>query len=103
MVSLVKGEKVRNDIVESSIRKSGRKKSSRKSMGAGGMGGYIRFRTIKSKGSSKIMGPVMAPTRALSRAVLSPCLLVKSRMTTNAATALASVIGVTGLGAVYDS
>ena len=101
--SLVKGEKVRKEMVESSMRKRGKKKSSRKSVGAGGIGGYILFRTIRSKGSSKIIGPVMAPTRALRNATFIPCLLVNRRMTMNAATALASVIGVTGLGAVYDS
>jgi hypothetical protein len=49
--SLVRGENVRKDMVESSTRKRGRKKSSRKIIGAGGMGGYILFRTMRSNGS----------------------------------------------------
>jgi hypothetical protein len=89
-------------MVESSTRKRGKKKSNRKSIGAGGIGGYILFKTIRSKGSSKIIGPVTDPTKALNNATLGPCFLVKRRMTMNVATALASVIGVTGLGAVYD-
>jgi len=100
--SLVSGENVRNDMVESSTRNSGKKKSRRKIIGAGGMGGYILFRTIRSKGSSKIIGADAAPTRALNSATLNPCLLVNSRMMTNVAAAQASVTGVTGLGAVYD-
>lgn len=100
--NLVRGENVRNDMVESSTRKSGKKNSKRKIIGAGGMGGYILFRTIRSKGSSKIIGADAAPTKALNNATLNPCLLVKSRMMTNVAAAHVSVTGLTGLGAVYD-
>jgi hypothetical protein len=100
--NLVRGENVRKDMVESSTRKRGKKKSSRKSVGAGGMGGYILFRTIKSNGSSKIIGADAAPTKELNNATLTPCRLVKSRMITNVAAADATVTLLTGLGAVYD-
>ena len=100
--NLVSGENVRKDMVESSMRKSGKKNSKRNSNGAEGMGGYILFRTIKSKGNSKIIGAAAAPTKALNNASLNPCFLVNSKMMTNAATADASVTRLTGLGAVYD-
>jgi hypothetical protein len=70
-------------MVESSMRKRGKKKSRRKVMGDGGIGGYIRFSTIKSKGSSKIIGPDIAPRKALNKAAFGPCLRVNSRITIN--------------------
>jgi hypothetical protein len=100
--NLVSGENVRKDMVENSTRKRGKKKSSLKRVGAGGIGGYILFRTIRSKGSSKIIAPDAAPAKALNKATLSPCFLASNMMMRNEAMALASVIGVIGLGAVYD-
>jgi hypothetical protein len=100
--NLVRGENVRKDMVDSSRRKSGKKKSSLKRLGAGGMGGYILVRTIKSKGSSKIIAAEAAPAKALSKETSSPCFLVSNTMMMNVTTALTSVTGLIGLGAVYD-
>ena len=68
----VKGDNVRSESVEISTRKRGKKKSSLNSVGAGGTGGYVLAMTIRSNGSSNIIGPAAVPTKALPRAIFSP-------------------------------
>jgi hypothetical protein len=70
--SFVKGDKVSSENVEISTRNRGRKKSSLNSVGAGGMGGYVLPMTIKSNGSSNIIGAAAVPTKALPSATFSP-------------------------------
>jgi len=70
--SLVKGESVSREKVESSTRNKGRKKSSLNSVGAGGTGGYVLLITIRSNGNSKIIGAAVVPTNALPNATFSP-------------------------------
>jgi hypothetical protein len=67
---LVNGDKVNNEKVEISKRNSGRKKSNVNRVA--GMGGYVLNITIRSKGSSKIIGAAAVPTRALPNAIFSP-------------------------------
>jgi len=70
--SFVKGDNVRSENVETSTRNKGRKKSSLKSVGAGGRAGYVLPMTIRSNGSSNIIGAAAVPTKALPKASFSP-------------------------------
>ena len=70
--SFVNGDSVSSENVEISTRNRGRKKSSLYSVGAGGMGGYVLPMTIRSNGSSKIIGAAAVPTKALPSATFSP-------------------------------
>ena len=70
--SFVKGDKVRSESVEISTRNRGRKKSSLYRVGLGGMGGYVLNITIRSKGSSNIIGAAAVPTKALPSAIFNP-------------------------------
>ena len=70
--SFVNGENVRSESVEISTRNRGKKKRSLYRFGAGGMGGYVLPMTIRSNGSSNIIGAAAVPTKALPSATLSP-------------------------------
>ena len=70
--SFVNGDNVRSENVEISTRNRGKKKSSLNSVGAGGTGGYVLPMTIRSNGSSNIIGAAAVPTKALPSATLSP-------------------------------
>jgi len=63
--SFVNGDNVRSENVEISTRNRGKKKSSLNSVGAGGMGGYVLPMTIRSNGSSNIIGAAAVPTKVL--------------------------------------
>ena len=79
--SFVNGDSVSSENVEISTRNTGRKKSSLNSVGAGGRGGYVLPMTIRSNGSSNIIGAAAVPTKALPSATFSPnsCLLGSAR------------------------
>ena len=64
---LVKGDSSRSDIVETSTRKRGRKKSSATKRGA-----FALPITIRSNGSSNIIGAAAVPTNALPKAIFRP-------------------------------
>jgi hypothetical protein len=68
----VKGDNVRSENVEISTRNRGKKKSSLYRVGLGGMGGYVLNITIRSNGSSNIIGAAAVPTKALPSAIFSP-------------------------------
>ena len=70
--NFVNGDNVRSENVEISTRKRGKKKSSLNSVGAGGRGGYVLPMTIRSNGSSNIIGAAAMPTKALPNATFSP-------------------------------
>lgn len=70
--SFVNGDNVRSENVEISTRNRGRKKSSLNRVGAGGMGGYVLPMTIRSNGSSNIIGAAAVPTKALPNATFNP-------------------------------
>jgi hypothetical protein len=70
--SFVKGDNVSSENVEISTRNRGKKKSSLNSVGAGGTGGYVLVMTIRSNGSSNIIGAAAVPTEALPSASFSP-------------------------------
>ena len=78
-----------------STRKSGRKKSARYKAGSGGIGGKVLAITMRSNGSSKIIGAAMAPTAALASLVHGRCVLL-IRMTAKTAAAPMKVTGVMG-------
>jgi hypothetical protein len=67
-----KGDNVRSENVEISTRNRGRKKSSLNSVGKGGTAGYVLPMTIRSNGSSNIIGAAAVPTKALPSAIFSP-------------------------------
>jgi len=64
------GAKVRSENVEISTRKRGKKKSSVNSVA--GRGGYVLPMTIRSNGSSNIIGAAAVPTKALPNATFAP-------------------------------
>jgi hypothetical protein len=70
--SFVKGDNVSSENVEISTRNRGRKKSSLNSVGAGGTGGYVLVMTIRSNGSSNIIGAAAVPTKAVPKAIFGP-------------------------------
>ncbi len=67
---LAKGDNVSRPKLEISQRKSGRKKSSVNC--TAGIGGCVLPITIRSNGSSNIIGAAIVPTMALPNAVFSP-------------------------------
>lgn len=70
--NFVNGDNVRSESVEISTRNRGKKKSSLNSVGAGGTGGYVLPMTIRSNGSSNIIGAAAVPTKAVPNATFSP-------------------------------
>ena len=70
--SFVNGDSVRSENVEISTRNSGKKKSSLYRFGEGGIGGYVLNMTIRSNGSSNIIGAAAVPTKALPSATFHP-------------------------------
>jgi hypothetical protein len=66
---LVKGDKVNSEKLEISTRNKGRKKSK---VSCVGMGGYSLHITIRSYGSSNIIGADIVATMALPNAILNP-------------------------------
>jgi len=92
----VKGDNVRSENVEISTRNRGKKKSSLKSVGAGGKGGYVLPMTIRSNGSSNIIGAAAVPTRALPSATFSPRTLVTYAIMMKVAVPHRVVIGLIG-------
>jgi len=97
--SFMTGENVSIAKLEISTRKSGRKKS--KVNGTSGAGGYVRHITMRSKGSSKIIGAAMVPTIALPTATQNPLRLARYAITKKATNPEISVTGVMGFaGAV---
>src|SRR6266702_7298640 len=92
--SFMTGENVSIAKLEISTRKSGRKKS--KVNGMAGAGGYVRHITMRSKGSSKIIGAAMAPTMALPEATQSPPRCARDTITKKASTPEVSVTGAMG-------
>jgi hypothetical protein len=73
--SLMTGENVSIAKLQTSTRKRGKKKSSVNA--SSGAGGYVRHITMRSKGSSKIIGAAMVPTMALPQATQNPLRLAK--------------------------
>ena len=63
----VKGDNSRSDIVETSTRNRGRKKSNATNRGA-----FVLPITIRSNGSSNIIGAAAVPTNALPKAIFRP-------------------------------
>src|SRR5690348_10381249 len=83
--------------LEISTRKSGKKKSGVNS--AAGAGGYVCHMTMRSKGSSKIIGAAMVPTIAAPIAAQKPLRFAKYARTpikTKETSAEVSVMGVIG-------
>ena len=72
--SLINGVNVRSENVEISTRNRGKKNSSLNKFGAGGKGGYVLHMTIRSNGSSNIIGAAAVPTKALPSANFNPLL-----------------------------
>lgn len=68
--SFIKGDNVSIAKLAISTRKSGKKKS--RVNGMAGAGGYVRHITMRSNGSSKIIGAAIAPTMALPTATQNP-------------------------------
>jgi hypothetical protein len=81
LVTFIKGESNSRDIVVSSIRNKGKKNSNLKSAGFGGIGGYVLPITIRSKGSSKTIGPAIAQIAALRNATFTPFFFVNQKTT----------------------
>ena len=96
--SLITGDNASIAILETSTRKRGKKKSN--VYNVAGVGGYVRHITIRSKGSSKIIGAAMVPTRALTKAIQNPLRLARYAITkkvTNAESIVTGVMGFAGL------
>ena len=70
--NFVNGDNVRSENVEISTRNRGKKKSSLYRFGEGGIGGYVLNMTIRSNGSSNIIGAAAVPTKALPSAAFHP-------------------------------
>jgi hypothetical protein len=68
--SFIKGENVSIAKLEISTRKRGKKKSNVN--GISGAGGYVRHITMRSNGSSNIIGAAIVPTMALPKATQNP-------------------------------
>jgi len=80
-------------MVETSTRKSGKKNSPLYRIGEGGIGGYVLPITIRSNGSSNIIGAVAAPTNVLPREVFHSYFLVICRTMRKVATVASIVTG----------
>src|ERR1019366_5889472 len=80
--------------LEISTMKRGKKKSKVNSVS--GVGGYVRHITMRSNGSSNIIGAAIVPTMALPKATQNPLRLARYAITIKAATPEITVIGVIG-------
>jgi hypothetical protein len=76
----IRGDNVNSDMVDNSMIKSGKKKRPLKRIGLGGMAGYVLFITIKSNGSSKIIGAAIAATAPLRIAITLPFFQVVTKI-----------------------
>jgi hypothetical protein len=106
-VSRTIGDSRRSSSVVISIRNNGTKNRARYKAGSGGIAGYVLAITMRSNGSSKIIGAAIAPMAPLSSLVLKRSLVPKPAgpremtvMTTKTTTTAEKVIGAMGsLGA----
>jgi hypothetical protein len=96
--SFMQGDSMSMAKLEISIRKRGRKKSNVNS--TVGVGGYVRHITMRSKGSSKIIGAAMVPTIALPTAAQNPLRSARNTIMKKATAAEVIVTGVIGLAGV---
>ena len=80
--------------LEISTRKRGKKKS--KVNNVSGAGGYVRHITMRSNGSSKIIGAAIVPTMALPKATQKPLRLARYAITKKATNPESIVMGVIG-------
>ena len=92
--SFMKGENVSIAKLETSTRKRGKKKSNVNRIS--GEGGYVRHITMRSNGSSNIIGAAIVPTMALPKATQNPLRLAKYAITIKATNPEVSVTGVIG-------
>jgi hypothetical protein len=92
--SFMTGDNMSIAKLETSTRKRGKKKSKVNSIA--GVGGYVRHITIRSNGSSKIIGAAIAPTMALPKATQNPLRLARYAITRKVITPEVSVMGVIG-------
>jgi len=92
--SFIKGENVSIAKLEISTRKRGKKKSNVNSIS--GAGGCVRHITMRSNGSSKIIGAAIVPTMALPIATRNPLCCAKYTITKKATTPEVAVTGVIG-------
>jgi len=92
--SFMTGDNMSIAKLEASTRKSGKKKSKVNSIS--GEGGYVRHITMRSNGSSKIIGAAMVPTMALPKATQNPLRLARYAITIKASNPEVTVTGVMG-------
>lgn len=92
--SFMMGDNVSNVKLKISTRKSGKKKS--KVNSTVGVGGNVRHITMRSNGSSKIIGAAIVPTMALPTATQNPLCLAIYAITKKATNPESAVIGVIG-------
>ena len=95
--SFITGDNASIAKLETSTRKRGKKKS--KVNCVAGVGGYVRHITMRSNGSSKIIGAAIVPTMALPTATQNPLRLARYAITkkvTNPESMVTGVIGFTG-------
>ena len=92
--SFITGDNMSIAKLEISTRKRGKKKSKVNSIA--GAGGYVRHITMRSNGSSNIIGAAMVPTMALPKATQNPLRLARYAITRKATTPDDSVMGVIG-------
>ena len=92
--SFITGDNMSIAKLEISTRKRGKKKSKVNSIA--GAGGYVRHITMRSNGSSKIIGAAMVPTMALPKATQNPLRLARYAIMRKATTPDDSVMGVIG-------
>lgn len=97
LVSFITGDNASIAKLEISTRKRGKKKSNVNWIA--GVGGYVRHITMRSNGSSKIIGAAIVPTMALPKATQNPLRLARYAITkkvTNPESSVTGVIGFTG-------
>ena len=95
--SFITGDNASIAKLETSTRKRGKKKS--KVNGISGAGGYVRHITMRSKGSSKIIGAAIVPTMALPTATQNPLRLARyaiPKKATNPEVSVTEVMGFAG-------
>src|SRR5579872_2012089 len=92
--SFMMGDNVSSAKLKISTRKSGKKKS--RVNNTVGVGGNVRHMTMRSKGSSKIIGAAIVPTMALPTATQNPLCLARYTITKKATKPESSVTGVIG-------
>lgn len=91
------GDNASSAKLETSTRKRGKKKSNVNCVV--GVGGYVRHITMRSNGSSNIIGAAMVPTMALPNVIQNPLRLARYAITkkvTNPESIVTGVIGFTG-------